>query len=201
MLHLPAVVLPGGGGSTGTTPTSLEISGEMHWFWQNVDGGWNSLILAGGRTKPPRRPSHHLIQPLLTYLVLRCADPGEWAPGEGTLSLHLAARGGIRSFRYQISPELARHYLQDLTSRYLDPSAYRWLPFDVVTQGRLKVQQLAPAGVDAGQRRRFLEALMEAWDESGDYLSRLARPRFDLDCLAEAQRRVDIFFATEAAGA
>jgi exodeoxyribonuclease V gamma subunit len=197
--RLPAVLLPQGGGSTDAAPTPLEISGEMHWLWQDVDGRWHGLVLACGRTKPPRRPSHHLIQPLLTYLALRCAEPRESAPGAGALTLYLAARRGIRPFCYHISPEVARRYLLDLASRYLDPHTYRWLPFDVVTQGRLKVQQLPPAGPDAGQRRRFLEVLMEAWDEGGDYLSRLARPRFDLDCLAEAQGRVGIFFTTEAA--
>jgi hypothetical protein len=103
----------------------------------------------------------------------------------------------VRPFQYQISPQAAHSYLENLTRRYLDPHQYRWLPFDVVTRGRLKVQQLLPGEVDAFQRQRFLEALLEAWDEGGDYLSRLVRPRFDLDCLEEAHLRVAPFFPNE----
>jgi hypothetical protein len=64
-----------------------------------------------------------------------------------------------------------------------------------------EVQKLIPAAVDDVTRQRFLDTLMEAWDEGGDYLSSLARPRFDLGCLDEAHRRVAVFFATDEGGA
>jgi exodeoxyribonuclease V gamma subunit len=195
--RLPPVLLAGDPGGSGPPPSCPELSGEMRWLWQDAGGAWHSLVLTGGRAGPPRHPSYHLISPLITYLALRCADPLESSPGAGGLTLHLAAQGGVRPFRYQISAQRAQKYLQYLTRRYLDPHHYRWLPFEVLTQGRLKVQELAPHGVDNLQRQRFLEILLEAWDEGGDYLSRLVRPRFDLNCLDEAHQRVAVYFANE----
>jgi hypothetical protein len=199
--HLPAVTLTAASGGGEEVP-AVELSGALDRLWRDRSGGWHCLVLTGGLGRAPSQPNHHLIAPLLTDLAMRCTSLHDTAVpglGQGAFHLHLATRGGLSEFRYRIDPSPAGQYLQELIRRYLDVEHHRWLPFRVITQGRLTVQKRLHGEIDMPRRQRFLEALVEAWDEAGDYLSQLARPRFDLDCLDEARRRVGIFFATEEA--
>jgi hypothetical protein len=199
--HLPPVVLEAQPGGTGDARMPLELSGELSWVWQDQGGDWHTLVLTGSAGRPPRHPNHHVITPLLTYLALACTGPNEPGLGEGGLTIHLACRGGVGHFRYRQEMGAAQSYLEGLAANYLDPQRYRWLPFRLLIKKPFEVQKLIPAAVDDGTRQRFLDTLMEAWDEVGDYLSSLARPRFDLGCLDEAHRRVAVFFATDEGGA
>lgn len=201
MHHLPPVVLDARLGRTGDARTSLELSGELSWLWQDQAGDWHTLVLTGSPARPPRNPNHHVIAPLLTYLALASAGFKGMGLGEGSLTIHLACRGGVGHFCYRQEMEAAQSYLEGLAANYRNPQQYRWLPFRLLIKKPFEVQKLIPAGIDDSIRQHFLDTLMEAWDERGDYLSSLARPRFDLDCLDEARRRVAVFFATEARGA
>jgi hypothetical protein len=194
----PPVTLPTGAHKLGDNLVSIELSGELIRLWQDGDGAWHTLILTGSQGKPPAHPNHHLITPVLTYLAACGAGAAEMEWGGG-FNVHLAAQKGVRRFHYRIDPGEAVSYLLNLIAPFLDLKHHRWLPFRVVTAGRLRVQDLLSEEISERDRRRFLEALREAWDEDGDYLSGLARPRFDLDCLDEACRRVAIFFAHEEA--
>lgn len=191
--HLPPVALE----AQSDTQATLELSGELSWVWQDQTGGWHTLVLTGSAGRPSRHPNHHVIAPLLTYLALACGGPNEMGLGEGGLTIHLASRGGVGSFRYRCEAREAHTTLETLAASYLDPQQYRWLPFRMMIKKPFEVQKLMSEEVDDHSRQHFLDTLMEAWDEQGDYLSSLARPRFDLACLDEARRRVAVFFATD----
>ncbi|MDJ0783424.1 MAG: exodeoxyribonuclease V subunit gamma [Desulfosarcinaceae bacterium] len=179
------------------TSEPVLLSGELTRIWMDGAGEWHHLLLTGGRGRAPAQPSHPILLPLLTFLAASCTDLLASAPLRLTFHCHLAAINGLRRFRYTVDRDDARQYLQQLAARFLDNHRRYWLPFKIVTGRGLRVQTLFDGEIDDPMRLRFLEQLIEAWDASGDYLSRLARPQFDLDCLDEARIRLGVFFSNE----
>ncbi len=127
----------------------VEIHGAFPLVWRHPDDGAVELlaITRGDHSKGYYIPSRQFLSPFLFYVAARCgcrpngdgSNSREWF-GEHPVTIHVASRYRVRTFRYLISPETATQYLKDIVLAMLGPEAFDMLPFELFTNlGKTKV--------------------------------------------------------------
>ncbi|HZU35516.1 MAG TPA: exodeoxyribonuclease V subunit gamma, partial [Gemmataceae bacterium] len=144
--RFPALCLP----LPGSSVPEARVVGNLPYVWYGAEAVDVLVLSRKHRSKDSHKQlSSPLLEPLLCLLALRAGSEGaagEWL-GECAWNIHLLDDQGVIPFTWDaaaISPALARAYLEELTTDFLDRACFDLLPFELLGEACLRGAYLEP---------------------------------------------------------
>ncbi len=171
---------------------SLVLHGHLRWLWRDNDTGWHVLVPVGVK-KLSKKPSRHLINPLLFYLACLTTQTTRRWIGKRPLTIHLISAQNAIEFTFHADADEATEYLHNLVTATLENPDFAWLPFEPIIRCRVNPLKITLADINPDQRQRFKAETELAFAKKANDLERLIKPVFPENLLDQAVERFAIF--------
>lgn len=173
--------------------TTLELSGQLPWVWEDQQDRLNCLVITGVK-KRKNEPDRYVLGPVLIYLMLLSSRSScNWLD-KRLFTLHVVYENGVKTHTYLFDEQTARHYLQELATDFLNPSDTLWLPFHVAISRLVKPHKDRGDEFNSYDPLTYKEQMEQAMADSEDRIYKLAKARVDSTIFDKARMRFGIFF-------